>query len=486
MELQPIGKKENLAELLEGEKKEEELESMKLVGRFLQLKAGLASLSANQLLSIAGIILMEAGMFMPYIISQNVFRLFIFSFLSHAGDSLLQASFGICITIQAIFFKSLNHGALDKIGIDISKALGAQDKQLTKKVFAQAIVSVLGLFCLITLPLVMFASSLMALLGYSSENAALSQIILRLMLPAMLLEISANTVRTFCMSQGLEKVFGKIGLINTAVSTVISYVLIVRQGWGIYGFTSGIFLMEGANLIAALVVLQKTDRSTRGWVGWAVLTDGLSKYILDTFKFCVATYFEILGSELTSYFVALTHDNAQISAVASAYSLASLLYKVGSSISAIARTRINRMMGMDETLAARNTFFIIYLLAALLGLLSAIFIFAFRSSVAALYTSNLPEVRVWLMDIILIYCFCMPSEFSMTMSTLGVRTIGKPNLLSLFTFTYFIAINSVTNFIAYCYGANSIEFFSISLILSLLINISCFLTVIRHKWVRDF
>jgi len=252
------------------------------------LKGGILQAGFGSLSIAAYHIFKEAASLLMYVISQNIFRLFIFSFLSTTGDTPLQASFGICFTLQAIFFKSLNFSSLDKIGIDLSQALGARDMLRAKKVFLQALVTMCLLFSLVTFPLVFFAQPIMTTLGYSEENSAMSERILRLMAPAMFLEIAASTVRTFCMSQGHEQVFGKTGLANTVVCTLLSYVTIVHLRWGILGFIVGIILMEASNLLVALLVLQRTDPASRGLLSWSQVQDGLSEYICETLKFCLS------------------------------------------------------------------------------------------------------------------------------------------------------------------------------------------------------
>ena len=457
-------------------------EAAELVSYLLVLKGGILQAGLDNLLQAAYKILKEAGTLVMFVISQNINRLFIFSFLSATGDTLLQASFGICFTLQSLFFKTLNYSSLDKIGIDLSLALGARDMQRVKKTFLQGLVTMCLLFALVTFPLVFFAGNIMVALGYSAANAAVSQYILRLLAPAMFLEIAANTVRTFCMSQGHEQIFGRAGLLNTLFCTLLSYVTIVHLDCGVYGFVAGVVVMEASNLLLALVVLQRTNPESRGLLPWSQVREGLLDYIFETFKFCLSMIFETLGYELSSYFVALTHDNGQISAVASMFSLTSIIYKIGLSVAAITRTRVNILLGMKQIEAAKNTYIFACLLTFVLGFCASVLLFFSRASVASFYTSRLPEVRMWLVELLFIFCFFLPSEMTLTMSILGIRTINKQGLLSGYTLFFLILLNLPLSLLARSFDSSCTVFFPLMLSLYLLLNLSSFLTTVTHKW----
>ena len=424
----------------------------RIVDYLLVFSEGLWDAGIGKVIYACGKITREAASYMFYVLGQSFFRAFIFYFLSSYGDSKINATYGICYSFQTIQFKSICLSLQDKIGIDLSQQLGAENYSGVRRIFSQGIITSTIFFCVFTLPLSIWAKSLLTAIGIDSDLADSCQNLLRLMIPGMMLELTSGCIRAFCMSQGRERPFGNFAIINTICSTFISYLLIARGRYGLNGFIIGIIFMETANLAFSIYTIRQCKEETLGFPPLDEVIKGIFEFIYESLKFCSSLYMEYIGFETASLFVALTHDNNQISAISSSYAFASICFQTGSSFSSIGRTRINILIGKKLSSTAKNVWKMIYFLSLSIGWFLSIVIFANRNSIAGFYASNLPETQIHLLKLIKIYSIFCPFEMSICTVIIGLRSIGKAHLSSLFSIIYLVLVNNTINLILYANG----------------------------------
>lgn len=123
-------------------------------------------------------------------------------------------------------------------------------------------------------------------------------------------------------------------------------------------------------------------------VNFKDVTKGLSKFLLDGLKFILGLYANYLGFELNTYFAALTHDQAQISAFVSWNNLSNIAFTLGVGFSNVIRTRISNHIGENKPENCKNSISFFLLCAGSVGGIIMLLVGIFRHPLAAVYTSS--------------------------------------------------------------------------------------------------
>ena len=224
--------------------------------------------------------------------------------LGLVGQVEQQASFGILQSIILIFFFALYNSNLDKMGIELSQAFGKKAYERYKRIATQGVIVVLTVFAVVTLPIALFAEPILTTVGISESNAAIVGVSIRNCIPMMIISMMADVVKTFCMAQGHESLFGKISLFSTAICFIGNYIFIVKMGMLINGYVLSATISYSINFLVALYVVRHTEPQTRGLVSWSSAMKGFREFFTESIKFTLGSYAEYLGFEITSYFVA--------------------------------------------------------------------------------------------------------------------------------------------------------------------------------------
>ena len=189
--------------------------------------------------------------------------------LGLVGQVEQQASFGILQSIILIFFFALYNSNLDKMGIELSQAFGKKANERYKRVTTQGLIVSISVFAGITLPITLFAEPILTALGISESNAAIVGVAMRNCIPMMIISMIADVIKTFCMAQGHESLFGKISLVTTSVCFLGNYIFIVKMGMMINGYVLAATISFSINLAVAIYVVGQTEPQTRGLVSWS-------------------------------------------------------------------------------------------------------------------------------------------------------------------------------------------------------------------------
>lgn len=363
-------------------------------------------------------------------------------------DNSSQATLGLALSFNVIFYFGFFLAFVEKLGIDLSKSFGASNYRENKKVFTQGLLTA-SLWVLILLtPIFMAGGSILKFMNIEENMASRVQALLPLMLIANVVELAGDIFRNFCMAQGHENVFGKTSIVAMMVALAFEtfFILVLELGAG--GFFLAKLLFESFALcIAIWVYLRRTDPKTRGFVSFREALPGLGHFNLVSFKFAMGNYTEFIGYELTSYFVFLSKNESHIAAYSSIMNFMTMFYSVGEIFAVVCRTRMNLLLGKGLWKAAKNLYILFVASVFLFGCCLSLLFFLLRDKLSALYAGTDPEMKATFETLFLTYCAVIPSDLTMITVFVGVKTIGYINCLLLTNIFYIILLNGV---VSYC------------------------------------
>ena len=439
--------------------------------------------SLLQLLTLSAVLVKETFLVASAYVGPFVFNASLYKFLGTSSDSRTQAAFGISSSFQMVFFSSFIFSAMDKIGIATSQMLGAKDFAGYRQKFWQGVVSTWTIYFGATLPLFLFSGAILSAIGIEEETASLAQGYLRRILPVIGMETVSQLVRTFCVAQGHESYFGKISLANTIICIIIGYYLIVVKNQGLWGSVVLKGIYESVHLLTGAIKMKfGTHPETRGLSTFKAVGDGLCEYFTDMIKFVLGTYTEFLGFEITTLFIAKFHDNDEIFAYAASASLVNGCYNVGMALSLIGRTRINYLIGQQKQAAAKTLFIYMHRIGMVIGVICGIVVFSNAQPLAVFLTGTNAAAAVWMEKIVRIYCFFLASEFSIYLSFIGMKSIGRIVLLLILNLVFAIFGNLLGCTILSHFGYRSPQIFISLYFLNTVTNALSFLFTVLHDW----
>lgn len=416
-------------------------------------------------------------------------------YLNLLGNPLYQASFGLGNSYMLVFFQAVLMSSLDRVGIQLSVAYGEKNYKLCKKYFAQGAISVAILFIFFTTPLFIYSYDLLAWLGIAEENSYVIGQMCKHLFPPIIIQTVGEILKTMCMSQGHEKIFGMVSVISAPLAMILGYFLVVKCEMYINGWIWAKGIYETVGLIAAIwVYTQRVHPETRGWPeeSWV---DGFLKFFWETLKFTFSTYSEYMGFEVTSYFVAITHDNNAIAAYSAIISVAALVFTTGMAFAFIARTRINLLIGMGRGQTAKNFWIFFEVSCVVFSSFYMILCFFIPDYIAKIFADSSPEMKNIFVQLLFIYGIVMPSEVSCLTSVVAVKSVGKIVQIIGFVFVYYVCMNFIIsyNFHNWGYGAPalftglclSIFFFNVTMITIALLTDWTKIKPHQHKHAED-
>ena len=407
-----------------------------------------------------------------------------FILLNMTGNSEGQAHLGIVFSYNLIFFYGFFLSLVDKLGIDLSLNYGAGDHEATKRSLNQGIYTAVLAFLGLTVPSFAFGKYVLMFAGIEEDEAiSCGEILIWLLLPDML-ECTSDLIRTFCMAQGQEAIFGPTFLIAVIVSVVCAYILIVQWGLGVIGWVMSKVIFEGICLCISLWVMQtRTPKSTRGILPFSKVKKGFKYFFYESLKFAVGSYSEFIGYEVASLFVYRTNNQIQIAGYSQAINISSLVYSIGESVAVICRTRMNLLIGKGLNRTSKN-FFMFFIFGIFLfgGCLGGGF-FILRPFVVSLFTSSDQNLSKLFDSLMKIYSFAMPFELTLPTAFMGIKTIGSINYLLFLNAFLLIVVN-----IGSCYywsvhlQKDAIAVFANLFCIFSCLNILCTLKVVMTDW----
>ena len=408
--------------------------------------------------------------------------------LNIVGNKLEQAAYGIAISYYSMFSSSLITSSLDKYGIDLSHEFGKGNFGGMKQVTTKSILSLILVLGSFTMPLLLFSHSVLLSVGIREDIALLASSAIRLLMVLAVLQMTNETIKTFCISQGHEKVFAVPEYINISLSIVFLYYLVCVRKMSIKGWIYSRITNEVVNLvILSSVMYLRTDKRSRGVASVKEVWGGLGAYFCDTLKFIMGSYTEYLAFEVTTYFVALTKDPAQIAAYTGLINVSVICYCVGISFALICRTRVSILAGMGRQDVAISFFRTYYWFTVFIGCCLGAVGYLYRDSISGVYASSDREMRETFKKLLTIFCVFMPAECSLMTATITMKSIGKIKLLVALNVVILLVCNTVGCGFLYWYDRTTCIYYFISIMsVLLLLNIVCrVLCGLRNNWYDE-
>jgi MatE len=149
-------------------------------------------------------LLVETLKMTPYVTAQVLITTSAFVCLSWTGDLLEHASFGLYNFLTLMFFISMTFSSMDKIGIEMSNAFGANNYKRCSEVLFMGIMTLFIEAAIVTFPTFFWSEELLVAIGIDPVIAKTVKMPLRWSLISVVLQMCVEVIQTFCMAQGLE------------------------------------------------------------------------------------------------------------------------------------------------------------------------------------------------------------------------------------------------------------------------------------------
>ncbi len=409
-----------------------------------------------------------------------------FILLNYTDDSASQSYLGIAFSYNLVFFYGFFLALVDKLGIELSVSFGSKQYHLTKKAFNQGIYSAIIVFCGFTVPTFVFAKHFLMFVGVDESEADGCQRILYWLLIPDAIECAGDFLRTFCMAQGHEALFGPTSIVSMVVAVGTGYLLVVQYKLGVFGWLISRTVYELLCLLVAIwAMVRLTHRSTWGLLPWSVVRQGFLGFFWESIKFAVGSYAEFIGYEITSLFVYRSNNPVQIAGYSEAVNISSLVYSAGESFAVICRTRMNLLIGKGLKQTSKN-FYIFFMVGTFLfGSLLGVGCYFCRGFIADLFGSSNPELSQLLDKLLVVYSVNFGFELTVTTTFMGVKTIGSINFLLALNLLVLLMGNSIGCYLlSKSYPENCVPLFICLLASFDLINICSNLKVMLTDWTK--
>lgn len=406
-------------------------------------------------------------------------------FLNYIEDNEGQAAVGIVFSYNLVFFYGFSVSLSEKLGIDMSQSFGAKKYSITKKLFSQGMLTNAIFFLCLTTPLFLLSEEILLFANIEPATAARCQQIMYYMLVADLFELGGDIYRVFCMAQGIENVFGQTSILALIISVICGYLFVVKYSLGPAGWVISKIIYEFILFLVAVGAKIATQEETKGFCSWEVTFQGYRSFFWESVKYSLGSYSEFLGYEVASYFVFRTNGTAQIAAYTAIFNVTSLFYSTGETFAVICRTRMNLLIGKNLKRTAKN-FYIFYLIILFsLGTAFGVLFYCLRKYITLAYAGSNYYMSEAFEDLLIVYCFCIPSELSIPTTFMGIKTVGGINLLIALNFLLFICGNFAQSYyFSMVRHTSSLPIFIGLQVLFYTENIICIARVLLTDWSK--
>ena len=425
------------------------LDAYDVVKELIPFEQGFRSLSIRQMIvafqkSFYAVLVLAPALFSRVLIDTSGFV-----FLNHIKDKDSQTLFGVYDTYYIVFNVCLMGSLVDKFSIDMSKAFGDKDYERVKKIFTQSGIVCLLLMILFTLPSVLFAKSVLMFIGVEEEKAGPVQDIAILALPMILINMVGEYIKSFCLSQGHEKILGYTSLVSMVLTVVANYYVLVNRRMGIAGWILTKTANEVISLFVTILVYFRTVPESRGLASVKEACEGFWSFFCEALKFMFSIYPECLGFELTMYFILLKRDDNQTAAYNCIVNITGIIFCFGIAFSIICRTRINILIGMKRKIAAKNFFIFFTVCTVFIGFLLGVSLYFTRSLLARAFSDSSDDMKHWFYRLLFIYSTVAGIQLAMCTIMVGMKTAGKVTVLLIINVIISLGGSLATGYIIY-------------------------------------
>ena len=314
---------------------------------------------------------------------------------------------------------------MDKVGIMISSGVGSNNPLEVKAAFSKAVLVVSVAMCFVVTPVYLNGGNLYELIGIDPETSRLCGEALRICLMSNLLQSCGDLLKTLCISHGIEKLFTATSSVSFGIGIACCYLFVDLNQAGAKGYFYSRLVMDSINFMCAIYAFTTLKSPSKGLATLEATFKGLRKHLYETMIFISGSYSECLGFEVASIFIYKIGDINQISAYSAMISVSGFTYGLGSSVSAICRTRINILLGKRLPRAAKH--FYVFMLVSLIvtGVGLSMIILLTRNYITYLMVGSDAEVSYHFSRLMFVVAFIQLSDIQIGTSQVAVKSIGK-------------------------------------------------------------
>ncbi|KAK7270469.1 hypothetical protein RIF29_23637 [Crotalaria pallida] len=307
-------------------------------------------------------------------------------FVGHLGDLEL-SSISLYASVISIISMSLLMGLSTALGTLCGQAYGAGQIQ-SLGIYLQRSWIVLLTTCIILLPLYIYATPLLKLLGEANDIAELAGQYAILSIPSMFSSAINLSIQRFLQFQSKVSVIMFMSFVALLIHSGLLYLFIHVFSWGLTGAAMAGNVSSWVNAVAQLVYAISWCKEAWTGLSWFSFRD-LWGFIRLCLASSVMTCFE---QWYTPCIILLAgHLHNPVIAVGS-YSICQnfcgwqfmLLLGVNASVS----VRVSNTLGMRHPRAAAYSLLVTMLYSILLGLVLMIIIFLSKDNLAIIFTSS--------------------------------------------------------------------------------------------------
>lgn len=283
---------------------------------------------------------------------------------AHSASPVEEGAFGLSIFFNTVLVFGMFYAVVEKLEMSSAFYYGEGKYKQCLATYWHGIVSVALLSLVYFTPLVAFSRQFFELIGIESEQAALCSYFIKICFPLNLFRMFNEITLCHVLAQGVQRNFGVISAGNIALSAVIGLVTFYAFDIGIWSWWICRAIHEViVFLMIAPAYLYDINQHTRGWLSIKEIAKGYKEFVYECGYFAINLYTECVGLQIAIYFTGLTHDPSQISAHTALMNIVVLIFDIGMAFATIGSARINILLGMGYTKAAKN-FFKLYLAGA--------------------------------------------------------------------------------------------------------------------------
>ena len=352
--------------------------------------------------------------------------------MDQIGDTSSQAALGISEHIYLIFYMGLFMPLYEKMGIDLSVSFGEKNYQHNKVIFWKGVLVSSVSFLCYSFPIFFFSGDALFFVGLEREEAAKTQYIMNWMIPMAIIEGASNLIKSNCMAQGLEKVYALPYSILVAVALIFSWVFVVEFEMGLTGWLLAKLLYHFETLAFDLYTLLKLAHpKTVGIVSLSEVREDFGTFFCQSMKFGFSTSLEYFAYETAGMVIVSGGNPNVIAAFSSVGTIALFIFNFGESFAIIGRTRMNILIGRKMNETAKQFFSFFIKCAFFTGVLFSLICSIFKGVLIRVFANNNEELMDRYTTFLFIYCLYMPIEMIIPTSFIGIKTIGKVQILLL-------------------------------------------------------
>ena len=463
---------------------EEELIDPSIIKHIMPFSKGIKKLKISYLLSTYASLMLESLVFALSLVGQELIILFSYGFLNSQANPLIQASFGLLVSYLQIFYSSLCICCMDKLCIAYTLAFGEKDYLQCRRVFTQGFMSLAAIFLLFILPLMLFSSQILVAIGVHHTHAHLVKGSLISLLPYMAIRIVREILKSFCTSQGIEAIFGRVAVFVLLISILLDYFLVVQLKMKLNGVVIALTVFELINLAVCFFAMRSVVPTTMGFEKLSVAWEGFLTFFIDCIKYAFASYCEVLAYETVTYFMSLTHDDNIIAAYTACTGFTTSIFTLGLSFANICRTRTNTLISIKEFRTAKNFFRFFWLSVWLTGACLSVLTLVGRQFLAEIYASSNLAIKSHFLMFLTIYLVEFPFELTLASTLLGVRIIQKIDLQIYLNVFILCILHPAVCIFLFMYSFSPYYYFFSQVVFIISMNAVCTVIIFFSKWTE--